>query len=271
MGFWERLFGKTVAPSAPVQIEHAENPKFTEIGNTEPVCPYCNHRFDKMPQRKKECPNCKKPIYCRTRPKDSKKVLLKEDQISELEAQLELRHLLSLIKRYINTPRQQASYNKAKTELAVQFGKEPSENDVFWKFLNDELQYYALRDDWGLYSNVISQQAQLLEGEGKLRQALTFNLWLCYLDMNGPNNLGELGRTPGIKRFDPQGWPLIVDPIIKINGSLNLSKEEMKTLFFDHNQKIHDSLRLPISTKKAWDLIEGEIYSDRNRDTRKFL
>jgi len=59
----------------------------TAIGNPGPVCPYCNYRFDKIPQRKKKCPNCAKFVYSRTRPLDNEKVLLKEDQIEELEKQ----------------------------------------------------------------------------------------------------------------------------------------------------------------------------------------
>jgi hypothetical protein len=59
----------------------------TAIGNTDPICPYCNYKFDKMPQKKKKCPNCNNFIRSRKRPFDNKKVLLKEDQLNELGAQ----------------------------------------------------------------------------------------------------------------------------------------------------------------------------------------
>jgi DNA-directed RNA polymerase subunit RPC12/RpoP len=59
----------------------------TAMGNTEPVCPYCNFKFDKMPQKNKKCPNCSNFIICRNRPFDSKNVLLREDQMNELGAQ----------------------------------------------------------------------------------------------------------------------------------------------------------------------------------------
>jgi len=52
---------------------------------------------------------------------------------------------------------------------------------------------------------------------------------------------------------------------------LNLSKEDVKTLFFDNNKMIHESLNLPASLKKAWDMIENEICSDGSRDKWKFL
>jgi len=58
---------------------------------------------------------------------------------------------------------------------------------------------------------------------------------------------------------------------MKMCGMLNLSKEDVKTLFFDNNKMIHESLNLPASLKKAWDMIENEICSDGSRDKWKFL
>jgi predicted RNA-binding Zn-ribbon protein involved in translation (DUF1610 family) len=57
------------------------------IGNTEAICPYCGTRLDKKPARKKECPNCSKPIYVRTRPLDNQKVLVTEEQKEAVEEQ----------------------------------------------------------------------------------------------------------------------------------------------------------------------------------------
>ena len=259
----------------PVTVDfmNLRHSKYTAIGNTDPICPHCNYRFDKMPMKKRECPNCKKIFYSRTRPLDNKKILLKEDQLAELEEQLaeldaefELRHTLSSIKRDINTPRQKAEYNKAKSEMTAKFGRGASEIDIFWRFLNNEILYYTIRKDWGLYSNVIRQQAKLLEGEGRIKQALVFYLWICYLDLNGPNNIGGLVGIPGIKGFDPKmGFlaPGIIGGIAKINESLKLSNDEIRTIFFDHNQKIYDAMKLPISPNKAWIDIEKAIWQEK--------
>nr|WP_321349716.1 hypothetical protein [uncultured Methanoregula sp.] len=59
----------------------------TAIGNTEPICPYCGHRFDRMPQQKKKCPSCNRTFRSRTRPLDNKKVLIREEELEELERQ----------------------------------------------------------------------------------------------------------------------------------------------------------------------------------------
>lgn len=117
MGFLDWLFGKKPLPKTdvssevnpPIVMETVKGPsleqeksiiptnqgKFTEIGNTEPVCPYCNYRFDKMPQRKKKCPNCNNFVRSRTRPFDNKKVLVKEEQVDELEQQWNINNVRS--------------------------------------------------------------------------------------------------------------------------------------------------------------------------------
>jgi hypothetical protein len=72
--------------------------EITAIGNTEPICPYCNYRFDKMPQRKKKCPNCNNFFYSQARPLDNRKVLIREDQLREMGAQRMAKYEQSLPK-----------------------------------------------------------------------------------------------------------------------------------------------------------------------------
>jgi hypothetical protein len=86
MGLLDWLFGKKSVSKQDETLK-SDDSKFTAIGNTEPLCPYCNFKFDNMPQQKKQCPNCKNFLYSRTRPLDNKKVLIKGEQIDELERQ----------------------------------------------------------------------------------------------------------------------------------------------------------------------------------------
>ena len=77
---------KKIGPHQDI-VPNPESSKLTAIGNLEPVCPYCTYKFDRMPLKKKKCPQCGNFIRSRTRPFDNKKVLIKEDQIEELERQ----------------------------------------------------------------------------------------------------------------------------------------------------------------------------------------
>jgi len=86
MGFLDWLFGKKISKKQN-EIPTTKKVGLTAIGNTEPVCPYCNYRFDKMPLKKKQCPKCNNFVRSRSRPFDNKKVLIKENQIEELDRQ----------------------------------------------------------------------------------------------------------------------------------------------------------------------------------------
>ena len=86
MGFLDWLIGEKISQKQN-EIPTTKNLGLTAIGNTEPVCPYCNYRFDKMPLKKKQCPKCNNFVRSRTRPFDNKKVLIKENQIEELDRQ----------------------------------------------------------------------------------------------------------------------------------------------------------------------------------------
>ena len=60
---------------------------FSAIGTLEDKCPYCGEALQKRPARKSKCTFCGKPIFVRKRPLDERSVLLREDQIPELERQ----------------------------------------------------------------------------------------------------------------------------------------------------------------------------------------
>ena len=60
---------------------------FSAIGTLEDKCPYCGEALQKRPARKSKCTFCGKPIFVRKRPLDERSVLLREDQLPELERQ----------------------------------------------------------------------------------------------------------------------------------------------------------------------------------------
>ncbi len=56
-----------------------------------PICPYCDFKLDKMPSRKKKCPNCKEDIYVRFDPKIEQYILLNdENKANEMSEQQRL-------------------------------------------------------------------------------------------------------------------------------------------------------------------------------------
>ena len=64
--------------------------EFTFIGVENSVCPSCGVVLDHFPERKTKCRDCGEFTYSRGRPIDGKKVLLKADQLEQLELEWSL-------------------------------------------------------------------------------------------------------------------------------------------------------------------------------------
>lgn len=54
------------------------------------ICPYCGYDLKIMPQRKKKCPSCAQPIYCKYTPDNHTKRLMTKKQADEAEEQWDL-------------------------------------------------------------------------------------------------------------------------------------------------------------------------------------
>ncbi|MBU0894655.1 MAG: hypothetical protein KKB88_04390 [Nanoarchaeota archaeon] len=220
---------------------------FVEIGEID-SCPYCNKKLEVIPKAKKKCPHCEKYIFSRTRPLDRKKILIREDQKEDLEKEWEKYYTQKEEESLIEDPK----YMKAKKELEKQFEKEPSVNDVKWrKIAKEEIENIKGRK-WGLYRNNQLEKVNILSKEGKHLQALEFLLFICYLDINGPNNVC-LGFKDD-KDFNPSTAflaPGIIHMINKESDQISYNEKKTKELFFKVAKK-YTPTKAPISLEKAW-------------------
>lgn len=91
---------------------------------------------------------------------------------------------------------------------------------------------------------------------------------VCYLDLNGPNNTGGLDDSELLHEFPPFDpskdnsflAPGIIERIQRISKKLELSKEQIKADFIEHNSHIEKSLGLPLAPADCWGKIESEIW-----------
>lgn len=222
------------------------------------ACPYCNQTLEKAPGRKKKCPHCNNFILVRTRPKDEKRVLVTEIEAEEIEKEW---HVRSGVRNdYLN---ERGDYEDAKNILKNKFGRDPPENDVKWYLLNNDLLKYSTNNDWGHYRNTRFTMGELLRKEGKYLNALAKYFEVIYLDINGPNNLGGKGRDDmSFPQFDPSMGilaPGVIDIVCKIIDYLELDLTKVKEYFFKWNQKIQESMRLPISIEDGWITLQKEF------------
>jgi len=250
----------------------APEPKSADIDNIgpKPKCPYCHNLLDKMPLAKKKCPHCRKEIIVRTEPVEKKKILLRVDQIDEFEEKLQQIRCHKTIQRLLNNLNiDAAQVDQTKENLKMKMGKEPTEKDVAIEIVDNLGYHYFQNLDMGLFRNTILIKGGIFKVSGDLRNALITYLELCYIDSNGPNNSGGIKNNPGLLKeyppFNPNNSvdaflaPGILEYITQINKELNLTKDQIKEIFFTHNLKVEKSKKLPLSIQSAWERLESSL------------
>ena len=268
MGFIERLFNPK--PSLKLEISF-EQPKLNrkglkKIGEID-KCPYCKKKLDKIPLKKSKCLFCSKYIYSRKRPLDDKKVLLTEDQTKELD--IEWQKALGTREKFLQ---EEKEYKHIEEELNIRFGKPPSQNDIKWAFLNKKLMQNIVLKNWGLYRNTKFEMAEILEKEGKSKQALAYLFEVSCLDLNGANNLGQQISSEDMKYFKIKEFdfkhsflaPGIIKKIKELIQNLKLTKQEIERLFLDTGEALEKSFNFPLSTKKSWLLLNKKLSESLN-------
>lgn len=232
------------------------------IGNIDAVCPYCGKPLSKKPARKTKCPHCEKFIFVRTRPSDEQKVLVTDAQVEEIEEQWAIvngTHDLLLADKQ--------RFAEVKAALSKQFGKEASDQDVRWSILNQNAMRHATQHKWGFYRCDRFDMGEHLKKEGKDKQALLFFLEVCYLDLNGPNNIGT--DDPEILREFP-AWnpqeatddlaPGVLNRASSIITALGLNAAEVEEMYLKQTSKLHKNLRLPLHPADAWPKIRDSLF-----------
>jgi len=90
---------------------------------------------------------------------------------------------------------------------------------------------------------------------------------VCYLDLNGPNNMAGVTDAQLLKRFPPwdpkQGAflaPGIVDRIVRLIQKTEALKPSAKDIFVSRASRLKRSLRLPVSVTRAWGEMQKAVY-----------
>jgi len=246
---------------------HDTPKKMKDVGNLDDICPHCSKRLTKWPQRKTKCPFCGKYILVRTRPTDRQRVLVTEKQAEEIEAQWNEIHS-------VPPPRidKKKGFDDEKKILSKKYGGQPSDHDVIWSLLNKEIVEHSRAQHWGLYRNTLFDMGELLRNESKWSEALNRYFEVCYLDLNGSTNYGDVsdikpyleGTDWGkhVKPFDADhgelygGVLVIVKHLLK---SLEMNLTETREQFVSVAEKLERTLKSPLAAKTAWSSLENAL------------
>lgn len=205
--------------------------------NRKAECPNCLGVLAKVPGRKTKCPHCGQYMYVRTRP-DSVRVVVTEQEADRIDEEWAL-------------------LSDIPPDPSIAEG-EGSDNASRWESLNRELTEFASNQDWGLYRNCRNEMADQLMRESEFQRALNLYLEVIYLDQNGPQNCGGYVDAEFLKEFPPFDLTLaflapgMVDLIQRLGRRLEISLDDIKTAYIEHNASVHRSLALPKSPESTW-------------------
>ena len=225
------------------------------VGQTKPICPYCLVPLEKMPGRKKKCPSCGSYMFVRTRSTDSKKILIREDQIDYLEAQWHLAR--GTHDEYI---KEKTWEQREKAQLANSLGREPSEGEVELHLAELEAKKFSRERLWGLFRNSKLDKAKSLMKLDRFNEAVVEYCGVCYLDMNGPLNRGLDGYG---KDWDPHLSFDIVSGILAMLDraviQAGIEQVGIYDVFSDCAEKLNSELKLPIKPDEALKLFRDAL------------
>lgn len=224
------------------------------------LCPYCQHQFEKEITRKMKCPKCQNTFIVRTHFASKRKMILKEEQLENYEKEREIfyenKWIEDFFKRYGTTLEEEKRKSTSGSSYPY---------DIAWGMLNHVAMENAANMQWELFRNVRVDMGDLLKKEGKPKKSLLFYLEVCYLDINGSTNTTTnpqlLKEFPS---FRPKDFGFLAPGILAyvemLSEELNLSLEEIKAQFIEHNNRSYkDNHLIPLKPEKAWITLEKEL------------
>lgn len=238
-------------------------PKLTKIGNTRPICPYCGSRLKSMISRKTACPHCGKAIYKRTRPKDGKDILVREDQVDLIQMQWWVKNGTYAQNMKIKLT-QEKKYQAVKKERMKKYGK-ASDYDIKWQMFRQDLIKNSKSSNWSSYRMTKFEMAKLQISREDYNTALMILCEILYLDLHGPNDMrGNLSRErlAILKPFD-QRFSIVADGVIRLvercmkKGNIPLPK--VKETFFRIANAAQSYISTPIKIPTAWKKISEKL------------
>jgi len=235
--------------------------KTTQVGQTEPVCPHCSQRLEKMPSRKKKCPSCKDDVYVRTRPSDKKRILIRADQIEAVEEQKAIANGTHQQFLAAKKERQDAGRN-----LQRKLGRAPAEHEIEWALLQEAAAGHVRQKNWGHYRNARFDMSELLTKQNQHEQALALLLEVCYVDLNGPRNCGgDFEMLDDFPEFDLEMSDLAGGVLARVHQAmqrLELDLRGVESKFGKVANRLLQSIPLPLSPKKAWRELKHALRSE---------
>jgi hypothetical protein len=234
---------------------------FTETGRLENNCPYCGVNLEKRPARKTRCLNCGEYISVRTRPLDRQQVLVTQNDAELIDQQ---RHVAAGINDALTYDAK--TIEETRKSLSQALKRTPSDFEVKAEICRQQQYLHASAWDYGLYRNDRFEIAEFHRAAGRIRKALLIYCEVCYIDLNGPNNVGSLRKWPDLLKGhppfkpEPQGLaPGVVERLAKIASFIRLDIPQIEKMFVEIAHRIQNEIGTPLTPNEAWTQLRSQL------------
>jgi hypothetical protein len=220
-------------------------------------CPNCHGALKKVPGAKTKCPLCAEFMFVRTNPHTRERVVVTEAQAEEIDDEI-----AKLNGTYDMRLAEKIRKEKVKADLTKSFGgKEPSEQDIRWRILNQDAMSYAKSKDWTSYMIAKNEMAEIQLKSNHAKDALRTFLDVAAMAINGADDVSmAVGMDAAMRKeldmveFRP-GNPVSlthirVEEIKKAGEALGMGIEEILEEFLQVCQSARLS-KLPLGPEAA--------------------
>lgn len=116
--------------------EEANKIEKNPVKQPDPICPHCGYEFEKMPSRKRKCPECKEEVIVRS--KNKVKVLMTPVEARIFDAEKKEKARKKRLAGYLHMAQLEfKSLDDIKKRLEKRTGTKWSYEDTVWKVLNE--------------------------------------------------------------------------------------------------------------------------------------
>jgi hypothetical protein len=140
-----------------------------------------------------------------------------------------------------------------------------SSSGNLWSAVTQDMIQHAMQRQWGLYRNDLYGLADVARKDGNHRVALQLFLDVCYIDTNGPNNVGlwtDGSPVPGEENWRIDMGFLAPVPLGYLSSlSLKLGQPLERSLveYAPRAAKLKNELKLPLAWESSRAIIEKAL------------
>jgi hypothetical protein len=179
-----------------------------------PECPYCKKPLARLAERKTRCPHCRGFMYVRTRPEDRARVVVTEIEARAIDQDWQI--VGNAREPRISWVAEDSQIRATRTQLQEVFLAPPSEDEVAWAILQNNILRCLGDGQVGSARNICQWMADFLARCWRLREALRTYLFVCALDLN--SNFQGLSPQP-------------LEQITRISKKLLFEKADVASIF----------------------------------------